>query len=68
MTMTCAKCGEALIAPDWSEFVSEHLVLNLWSCMKCGDRFQTEAYMPADTQPKMTDKDWVEMFPALLVA
>jgi hypothetical protein len=25
MTTTCAKCGEALIAPDWSEFVSEHL-------------------------------------------
>jgi ribosomal protein L37AE/L43A len=67
MTMTCAKCGEALIAPDWSEFVSERLVLNLWSCT-CGDRFQTEAYMPADAKPKMTDKDWEQMFPALLVA
>ena len=68
MTMTCAKCGEALIAPDWSEFVSERLVLNLWSCTKCGDRFQTEAYMPADAKPKMSDKDWEQMFPALLVA
>ena len=27
MTTTCVKCGEALIAPDWSEFVSERLVL-----------------------------------------
>jgi hypothetical protein len=42
------------------------LVLNLWSCT-CGDRFQTEAYMPADAKPKMTDKDWEQMFPALLV-
>ena len=25
MTMTCVKCGEALIAPDCSEFVSERL-------------------------------------------
>jgi ribosomal protein L37AE/L43A len=66
--MTCAQCGEALIAPDWSEFVSERLVLNLWSCTKCGDRFQTEAYMPADAESKMTDKDWEQMFPALLVA
>ena len=39
MTTTCVKCGEALIAPDWSEFVSERLVLNLWTCTKCGDRF-----------------------------
>jgi ribosomal protein L37AE/L43A len=66
--MTCAQCGEALIAPDWSEFVSERLVLNLWSCTKCGDRFQTEAYMPAGAEKKMTDKDWEQMFPALLVA
>jgi ribosomal protein L37AE/L43A len=66
--MTCAQGGEALIAPDWSEFVSERLVLNLWSCTKCGDRLQTEAYMPGDAKPKMSDKDWEQMFPALLVA
>jgi hypothetical protein len=68
MTTTCVKCGEALIAPDWSEFVSEHLVLNLWSCTKCGDRFETRAFMPADAAPKMSEKDWEEMFPPLLVA
>ena len=44
MITTCAKCGEALIAPDWSEFVSERLVLNLWTCTDCGDRFETKAY------------------------
>ena len=68
MTTTCVKCGEALIAPDWSEFVSERLVLNLWTCTKCGDRFETKACMPADAAPKMREKDWEEVFPPLLVA
>jgi len=68
MTTTCVKCGEALVAPDWSEFVSERLVLNLWTCTKCGDRFETKAYTPADVEPKMREKDWEEMFPPLLVA
>ena len=47
---TCAKCGEALIAPEWSEYVSEQLVRNLWSCTNCDYRFETEVSMPADTQ------------------
>jgi ribosomal protein L37AE/L43A len=68
MTTTCAKCGEALIAPDWSEFVSERLVINLWSCTKRGDRFETVAWRPIDAEPKMGEKDWEEMLPPLLVA
>lgn len=68
MPTTCAKCGEMLIAPDWSEFVSECLVVNLWSCTKCGDRFDTKAFMPADAEPKMSKIEWEEMFPPLLVA
>ncbi|THD57950.1 MAG: hypothetical protein E8A46_00400 [Bradyrhizobium sp.] len=68
MTTICAKCGEMLIAPDWSEFVSERLVVNLWSCTKCGDRFETNACMPADASSKINEALWEEMFPALLVA
>ena len=68
MTTTCAKCGESLVAPDWSEFVSERLVLNLWTCTKCGDRFETEACTAVDAAPKMSEKDWEQMFPPLLVA
>jgi ribosomal protein L37AE/L43A len=68
MMTTCAKCCEALIAPDWSEFVSERLVINLWSCTKCGDCFETVARMPADVAPKMSEKDWEAMFPPPLVA
>jgi ribosomal protein L37AE/L43A len=43
------------------------LVINLWTCTKCGDRFETAAYM-ADGEPKMSEKDWEQMFPPLLVA
>jgi hypothetical protein len=28
----CARCGETLIAPMWSEHVSERCVRNLWAC------------------------------------
>ena len=66
MTTTCARCGEMLIAPDWSEFVSERLVVNLWSCTDCGDWFETRACMPADAAPSKIACE--EMFPALLVA
>jgi ribosomal protein L37AE/L43A len=68
MTTTCTKCGEMQIAPDWSEFVSERLVVNLWFCPKCGDRFETMACMPADAAPKIKEKQWEAMFPPLLVA
>ena len=67
MMTPCAKCGERLIAPDWSEFVSEGLVVNLWICTKCGHRFETKSYTNA-AEPKMSQKDWEEMFPPLLVA
>jgi hypothetical protein len=65
---TCAKCGEALIAPDWSEYVSEGLVLNLCSCTKCGCRFETETFVSADAEA-MDDRIAVKaFFPSLLVA
>jgi hypothetical protein len=63
--MKCVKCDEALIAPDWSESVSEGLIVNLWTCTKCGHRFETKAFMPA-AEPKMSEKDWEQMFPPLL--
>jgi ribosomal protein L37AE/L43A len=68
MMTNCPKCRETLVSPDSSEFVSEHLVLNLWSCTKCGDRFETEACVSVDAAPKMSEKDWEQMFPPLLVA
>jgi ribosomal protein L37AE/L43A len=49
---TCPKCSEALVSPDWSEFVSERLVLNLWTCTTCGDRFETSARLSEDAEFK----------------
>ena len=63
---SCDKCGEPLIAPEWSEFVSEGLVLNLWTCTNCGNRFETEASMLEDAEADaVAIKDF---FPSLLVA
>ena len=47
---TCAKCGEQLIEPEWSEFVSDGLWVNLWTCTKCGNDFETEVCMPVDAE------------------
>jgi RNase P subunit RPR2 len=66
--ITCEKCGEPLIAPQWAEFVSETLVLNLWSCTSCGYRFETEACVPADPEFKLDSKVLETLFPSLLVA
>jgi len=66
--MACAKCGNVLIAPEWSEYVGEGLVLNLWSCTNCGYRYETEAHMPADVE-SINERIAVEtFFPSLLVA
>jgi ribosomal protein L37AE/L43A len=63
--MICEGCGERLIAPEWSEYVSEQLVIDIWSCTSCGNQFETEAQMPADT--KATAKAINNFFPSLLV-
>ena len=67
--MICDKCGASLIAPEWSEYFSEEkLVLNLWSCMSCGNRFETEAFAPVDAESEIDPKVLEEFFPSLLVA
>jgi ribosomal protein L37AE/L43A len=65
---TCEKCGEALIAPEWSEFVSERLVINIWSCGNCGLEFETEAYFSAGAKSNLESKVLEAFFPTLLVA
>jgi hypothetical protein len=63
---TCSKCANALIAPEWSEFVSEGLVGNLWTCTNCGNRFETEVCMPADAAAEA--EAIKDVFSSLLVA
>jgi hypothetical protein len=39
--ISCTRCNDRLVAPNWSEYVSKHLVRHLWSCESCGQQFET---------------------------
>jgi hypothetical protein len=39
--IACIRCNARLIAPNWSEFVSEFHVRHSWSCESCGHQFET---------------------------
>jgi len=65
---TCVKCSYAIFVPNGRNTVSERLVLNLWSCTKCGNRFETEAHMPADAESIENAETIEAFFPSLLVA
>ena len=43
----CPQCNEALLAPDWSEYLSERAVRHTWSCEACGYGFETTVVFPA---------------------
>jgi len=43
----CAQCGDALLAPVWSEYVKERCIRHLWSCDSCGYTFETTVYLTA---------------------
>jgi hypothetical protein len=66
--IACTKCREWLFAPEWAyDFREAGLVINLWSCMNCGNRFETETstndgllptlYDDASLAPKIHDDD-----------
>ena len=46
--MTCVKCCNELIAPEWSARRDESQIVHLWRCPKCECRF--EVISPADTR------------------
>jgi uncharacterized protein with PIN domain len=62
----CAACGEWLIAPERSTYVSEERVSNFWVCPKCGNKFETSIYLTQEIPltPEVVDT----FFPTLLVA
>ena len=41
----CAQCGNLLIAPAWSEHLSEQRVHHLWNCDACGYSYETIVYL-----------------------
>jgi hypothetical protein len=36
----CAQCRADIIAPEWSEHLSDHCVRNVWACEACGYQFE----------------------------
>jgi hypothetical protein len=44
---TCPQCGDWLLAPNWSEHLSERCVRHTWSCDACGYEFETSVYFAA---------------------
>ena len=60
----CAHCGEELIAPDRSTFVSEARVCHCWVCAHCGDEFETYSVLTALLAPKIVEAH----LPTVLVA
>jgi hypothetical protein len=43
----CPQCGADVIAPEWSEHVSDHCIRNVWSCDACGRDFDDLVCLPA---------------------
>jgi ribosomal protein L37AE/L43A len=42
----CPQCSAWLLAPEWSEHVSERSVRHSWSCHACGYGFETAVFFP----------------------
>ena len=38
---SCAKCGELVMAPEFSEYLSSYDVRHMWVCDRCDYRFET---------------------------
>ena len=66
--MTCPQCGDAMIAPEWSKFVTKQRVLNFWSCTECGCCFETLESVLPNAKAKIDSKALRKFSPSLLVA
>ncbi len=39
--MSCVRCDNELIAPEWTEHRNERHIRHFWQCGKCHCRFET---------------------------
>jgi transcription elongation factor Elf1 len=62
----CPCCGEWLVAPERSTYVSAEQVSNFWVCSKCGNEFETSICLTQDVP--LTSEVVDTFFPTLLVA
>ena len=42
----CPQCSGWLLAPNWSEYLSERCVRHTWSCEACDYDFETTVFFP----------------------
>ena len=49
--IACVRCNFTLIAPNWSEYVSERHIRHFWSCESCGHQFTTSDDLPRSRSP-----------------
>jgi uncharacterized protein with PIN domain len=54
--IACILCNDSLIAPNWSEYVSEHHVRHSWSCESCGQQFETSEHLRFEATSKVRRK------------
>lgn len=65
---TCTRCGDVLVAPEWSQHMGDRRIFNLWSCAKCGSCFaDISICSPGDAEP-IGDFKKEDVFPSRLVA
>jgi ribosomal protein L37AE/L43A len=65
----CNKCGISVAAPEFSEdFSEEQVVINFWSCMNCGNRFETEVSTTIVSESEPASNVMKKRHPTLLVA
>jgi hypothetical protein len=61
----CDECGNSLVAPEFSEpFSEEQVVIDYWSCVNCGNQFETEVAAESRFGRNVAQ----ELHPTLLVA
>ena len=60
--MICEQCGKGLIAPELSEWVNERHVRHLWHCINCSAEFEMSAYVPTETDSKISDENLKKVF------
>ena len=54
--IACAECNHRLIAPNWSEYVSEHHIRHFWSCESFGHQFETSEHVRFEATSKARRK------------
>jgi ribosomal protein L37AE/L43A len=45
----CAQCRADIVAPEWSEHLSDYCIRHVWSCDACGYRFENTDYLSRES-------------------